>query len=249
MKRILIIIIGILSLISCSTVKEKKSEINTEFRKLSGLTPRNIEFSGKVELSVNGQNYNLSTDIYSASDDSVLMILKAFMGIPAAKVFVEPNNFLAYNALENKAFYGEPTKENIEKAVRIGLSYYDIVSLLRNEPNLSMDYKVNEAGTNDKEILYYRYYKNEYIEYVKYNIKDNYIAQYQQKSEDNKLLLNVFFEEPRMVGKRNLPSKITVLLPETESSVKFNFEEIKVVDSFEKEFNFSIPKNVTKIKL
>lgn len=249
MKKIILIIVATVLLYSCSSVKEQISNINPKFRELSSVTADNLEFSGKVELQLDGQSYSLSTNIYSASEDSVLMILKAFMGIPAAKMYAAPDYFLAYNALENKAFYGEPTKENIEKAVKIGLSYQDMISLLRNEPNLAMDYKVKEDGSNDKEILYYRYFKDEYIEYVKYNTELNYISQYQQKSADNVLLLNVFFEEPKLVGKRNMPFKITAILPEAKSSVKFNFDDIKVIDKFEKEFNFSTPQSVKKIKL
>lgn len=248
MKKILILL-SVVLFYSCSSVKEQENQISADFKKLNQLTPNNLEFSGKVEVDFDGQNISLNTDIYSASSDSVLMIMKAFMGIPAAKVYIDPKTFLAYNALENKAFYGEPTKENIAKAVRIGFSYDDMLSLLRNEPNLLMDYKVNEAGTNSKEILYYRYFKDEYIEFVKYDIANNYISQYQQKSTENEILLNVFFEEPKLVGKRNMPHKITALIPANEGSVKFRFDEIKSVDKFDKEFNFSIPKNVTKIKL
>jgi len=248
MKNILIILSFAL-LYSCSSVSEKKDIINSDFRKLNSLTSKNLEFSGKVDIDMNGQNISLNTDIYSASSDSVLMIMKAFMGIPAAKVYVDPSSFLAYNALENKAFYGEPSKENIAKAVRIGFSYDDMLSLLRNEPNLLMDYKVNESESNSKEILYYRYFKNDYIEFVKYDVTDSYISQYQQKSTENEILLNVFFEEPKLVGKRNMPHKVTALITATEGSVKFRFEEIKSVDNFEKEFNFSIPTNVSKIKL
>lgn len=248
MKKILFILIASL-LYSCSSVSEKKSELNTEFQKLRSITPANLEFSGKVDIDMNGQSLSLNTDIYSAASDSVLMVLKAFMGIPAAKVYANPTTFLAYNALENKAFYGEPTKENMVKAMRFGFSYNDMIALLRNEPNLAMDYKINKEGTNEKEILYFRSFKDQYIEFIKYNIKDNYIAQYQQKSSDNTILLNVFFEEPKMVGKRNMPHKVTALIPATEGSVKFRFDEIKKVDKFEKGFNFSIPTNVTKIKL
>ncbi len=248
MKKILFILIASL-LYSCSSVSEKKSELNTEFTKLRSITPKNLEFSGKVDIDMNGQSLSLNTDIYSAASDSVLMILKAFMGIPAAKVYANPSTFMAYNALENKAFYGEPTKENMVKAMRFGFSYTDMIALLRNEPNFDLDYKINKEGTNEKEILYYRYFKDEFIEYIKYNIKDNYITQYQQKSSDNNLLLNVFFEEPKKVGKRNMPHKVTALIQETEGSVKFRFDEIKSIDKFEKGFNFSIPTNVTKIKL
>lgn len=248
MKKILIILsIGLLY--SCSSVKEKENIISTNFRQLNELTPKNLEFSGKVEIDFDGQNISLNTDIYSASSDSVLMILKAFMGIPAAKVYVDPTSFLAYNALENKAFYGEPSKENIAKAVRIGFSYDDMLSMLRNEPNILMDYKVNESESSKEETLYYRYFKDDYIEFVKYDVTNNYISQYQQKSTENEILLNVFFEEPKLVGKRNMPHKVTALLPATEGSVKFRFEEIKSVDKFDKEFNFSIPASVSKIKL
>ena len=119
MKKILFILIASL-LYSCSSVSEKKSELNTEFKKLRSITPKNLEFSGKVDIDMNGQSLSLNTDIYSAASDSVLMILKAFMGIPAAKVYADPMSFMAYNALENKAFYGEPTKENMVKAMRLG---------------------------------------------------------------------------------------------------------------------------------
>lgn len=248
MKKILFILIASM-LYSCSTVSEKSDVLNTNFTKLRSITPKNLEFSGKVDIDMNGQSLSLNTDIYSAASDSVLMILKAFMGIPAAKVYADPMTFLAYNALENKAFYGEPTKENIEKAVRIGFSYNDMIALLRNEPNLELDYKVNQEGSNENEILYYRYFKDKYIEFIKYNKNENYIVQYQQKSSDNTLLLNVFFEEPKVVGKRNMPHKVTALIPESEGSVKFRFDEIKSIDRFEKGFNFPIPNNVTKIKL
>jgi hypothetical protein len=249
MKKILSIIIIAVLFYSCSSVKEQQSELNADFKELSKVTADNLEFTGRVKLDLDGQSYSLSTDIYCASEDSVLMILKAFMGIPAAKMYSNPDYFLAYNALENKAFVGEPTKENIEKAVKIALSYNDMISLLRNIPNMAMDYKISEEGTNSKEILYYRYFNDKYIEYVKYNTEQNYISQYQQKSSDNKLLLNVFFEEPKLVGKRNMPFKITAVLPEAKSSVSFNFDEIKIVEKFDKEFNFSVPQNVTKIKL
>ena len=100
MKKILFILIASM-LYSCSTVSEKSDVLNTNFTKLRSITPKNLEFSGKVDIDMNGQSLSLNTDIYSAASDSVLMILKAFMGIPAAKVYADPMTFLAYNALEN----------------------------------------------------------------------------------------------------------------------------------------------------
>jgi len=249
MKKLIIALLSLTVLWGCSSVSENTNKLDTKFTELITSTGHFLELSGKVEIDVDGQVFNLNTDIYSAKSDSVLMILKAFMGIPAAKVYMTPGSFKAYNALENKAFYGVPTKENIEKAVNIGFSYKDIVALMRNEPNSLEGYKLNESESNTDEALYYRNFQDEYIEFIKFNLNEKYITQYQQKSADNEILLNVFFEEPIEVGKRNMPSKVTALIPQQEGKVKFNFEEIKVVDKFGTTFDFSIPSNVTKIKL
>ncbi len=249
MKKLIIALLSLTILWGCSSVTEDTGKLDTKFTELSTSTGHFLELSGKVEIDVDGQIFNLNTDIYSAKSDSVLMILKAFMGIPAAKVYMTPESFKAYNALENKAFYGVPTKENIEKAVNIGFSYRDIVALMRNEPNSVEGYKLNESESNEDEALYYRNFQDEYIEFIKFNLNEKYITQYQQKSADNEMLLNVFFEEPISVGDRNMPSKVTALIPQQDGKVKFKFEEIKVVDKFGTTFDFSIPSNVTKIKL
>lgn len=249
MKKLILSLLLLSIFWGCSSVKKSNKILDTKFTELSSTTSSNLELSGKVEIDVDGQNFNLNTVIYSSKSDSVLMVLKAFMGIPAAKVFITPGSFKAYNALENKAFYGVPTKENIEKAVNIGFSYKDIVSLLRNEPNSIDGYELNEAESTGNELLYYRNFKGEYIEYIKFNLDGKYISQYQQKSAENELLLNVFFEEPIKVGNRNMPSLVTALIAKNEGKVKFNFSEIKVVEEFGTAFDFSIPSNVTKIEL
>ncbi|MFN3195417.1 MAG: DUF4292 domain-containing protein [Chlorobiota bacterium] len=249
MKKLIIALLSLTILWGCSSVTEDTSKLDTKFTELSSTTANNLELSGKIEISVDGQNFNLNTNIYSAKSDSVLMVLKAFMGIPAAKVYMTPNSFKAFNVIENKAFYGVPSKDNIQKAVNIGFSYKDVVALIRNEPNTIDGYKLNESESNDEEALYYRNFKGEYIEFIKFNLEEKYISQYQQKSAENELLLNVFFEEPKKVGDRNMPSKVTALILENEGKVKFDFEEIKIVENFGTAFDFSIPSNVTKIEL
>lgn len=249
MKNLILSLLVITLLWGCSSTKSTDSSLNTKFTELSKTTGENLELSGKIEINVDGQNFNLNTNIYSAKSDSVLMVLKAFMGIPAAKVFMTPLSFKAFNVIENKAFYGVPSKENIQKAVNIGFSYKDVVALIRNEPNTIEGYKLNESESNENEALYFRNFKGEYIEFIKFNLEEKYISQYQQKSADNELLLNVFFEEPMKVGDRNMPSKVTALILENEGKVKFNFNEIKIVEEFGTAFDFSIPSNVTKIEL
>ena len=177
------------------------------------------------------------------------MEMKAFLGITAARIFSDQNSFKALNLIENKLYTGKPDKENFEKAVDINLSFDDLMSLVRNEPGGEIsEFKIAER-IDDESILYFRYFKDDYIEYVKYNFKEGYITQYQQKNDDNELLLNVFFSEPIEIDKKVLPKEISCNLSGDKGSIKFMFDEIKLVDSFERELDFDVPKSIERIEL
>lgn len=245
MKKIYIIFLTAV-LLSCSSSKKTTDDSLAYYEQ--NFDVQSIQLEAKFKTEQKNQNISLDAEIFMKNNDSVFMDMKVLFGIPAAKLLISKDNFKSLNMMENKVYIGKPSKENLNRALKINLSFDDIISLLKVQPpgDLSQYKKASyESPIYD---LFYRLHKDEYIEYIKYDTKNNRVIQYQQKTNENKLVLNIYYNSYESNGQFNYPRNIICELPEEETKITIDISKVEELENG-KVFDFKIPKNAKIIQV
>jgi hypothetical protein len=127
------LVIGATLISSCGASKttvhdavDVLQRINATFRSTPDLT-----IDGSMQVSKLG--ITIWFDTYVRGHDSIQMILNGPFGIAVGSLYAKPDELLFLNFQEGIAYEGTPNRETMRKATRLGLSYDEIVALMRCE--------------------------------------------------------------------------------------------------------------------
>ncbi len=185
-----------------------------------------------------GKNILSNAEIYIAGLDSIRIDAKIF-GLPVVKFFSDRNSFKTYNAMENSAYTGNPSSENIKKTTGINLGFEELVRLVKSLPpgkiaNFKTD-SVNDANS----VLSKR--SNSSAEYIVISSKTGTLEQYQRKNSNEGLEMNVYFRDYKRYGDFMLPGKIYFKFPLIDSELDLEVKNYELNPVFNEKFNFKIP--------
>lgn len=251
-KQISILFIFFAFLSSCSTVDDaKQSQKNQTVTSSKYIPPnrsiKNIYFEGDLNVDLNGEAQSASFKMSIAGEDSLLLTISGPFGISVGKAFSTPQKIVFANALTGDIYTGSPTRENLERAISIALSFKDIVKLFKAQtienPEEYVHYSVSEANAYE-----YRG-SNTHFERIMTNGSDSLIRSFTRLNKQKQVVLNVDYQNYSKHDGIDFPEKIILNFPTQNSLVVFKFNEIKVNGVFDKPFSFSIGKGTNIINL
>jgi hypothetical protein len=216
---------------------------------------QNLEFSADMTVKFNGMTQMGNCDAKLCSSDSMCVTIHGPFGIFVGKMFATPTNFVFYDAFNNRAVTGVPNADNIAKTLRIPLAGEDFAHLMRGEsPNdnstqFPKDFTVSsEKTSNPDNVLFERRSEILGAEYVLFSLKDNVILQFQKKSQEGKIQLNVKYSNFKNINDIILAQHIDIQSPENDASAVMELSNFKINQAIPT-LRFSLPKGLQIIPL
>jgi hypothetical protein len=239
------IISCLLFLSACVTTKKVK-EI-AEIRSLpiynNGLN--NITIKGSFSYSFKGQSQSTDCKLLLAKTDSLSLTIYGPFGMTLARLFAKPDYFLFYNAYNNEAIEGAPSKENLQKIAYLPLNYSDFIQLIRYEiiGNPS-DFEIQPNFKDDKSVLFQSNKNSDYVEYYLVSKEDALIKQYQRKLRNGTLILNVFYRDVEENDSFHFPESIEFNFPTLDMGLKIDCKDLDFNENYDKPFLVNLPSNI-----
>lgn len=217
---------------------------------------RNLEFSADMTVKFNGMTQMGNCDAKLCSSDSMCVTIHGPFGIFVGKMFATPANFVFYDAFNNRVVTGVPSADNIAKTLRIPLAGEDFVHLMRGEAptsqknNLdSKEYILSSDKLSDTDhLLFVRRSETFGAEYVLFSLKDKVITQFQKKSPEGKILLNVKYSNFKLFNDILLAQNIDIQSPENDASAVMTLSSFKINQEIPL-LRFTLPKVLQTIHL
>ncbi len=217
---------------------------------------RNLEFSADMTVKFNGMTQMGNCDAKLCSSDSMCVTIHGPFGIFVGKMFATPANFVFYDAFNNRIVTGVPSADNIAKTLRIPLAGEDFVHLMRGESPTSQRNSVDAKEftlSSDKlsdtdHILFVRRSETFGAEYVLFSLKDKVITQFQKKSPEGKILLNVKYSNFKLFNDILLAQNIDIQSPENDATASMTLSSFKINQDIPV-LRFTLPKVLQTIHL
>lgn len=244
MKKVYFLIL-VLIIASCSTVQQHSTKtgqpLSVECSKYQSFKMKGAFAGGSENES---QSAQLSINI--ASVDSMQLTISALFGIPVGSFYADKDYFSIYNIINNTLYEGTPSEENIRNTINIPISYNDLISTLKSTiPYPFIDYQ-EENNSNQKLFRYNR--NSEFIDFALFS-EDFTLTQYQRKTRDGKIVLDIVFNNYIEVGNCRLAQTIVMDFPQSKMTANLNFDKIEAVSSFDKPFSIILPNSVNRINM
>jgi len=245
MKKVFLFIL-IIILAACSSVKQTTSlkdsnNLSVECSKYKSFKMKG-DFAGGTENDA--QSAQLSINI--ASVDSIQLTINALFGVPVGSFYANKDYFSIFNMINNTIYEGTPSEKNIKQTINIPISFNDLISILKSTTPFSFSDYQEETSSSQK---LFRYNKNsEFVDFALFS--ENFqLTQYQRKTRDGKIVLDVVFQNYINVDNCNLAQTIIMDFPQSKMKATLGFDKIEAVSGFEKQFSIKNPGSVNRINM
>lgn len=242
---LLLLFVSVLAFISsCSTTKLSKAPIP----KYGFDLPKNkenvdfIKIKSKIKIDLPDKNTTVSAVFNISGRDSLQMRILGPFGIELVRFYSDKNKFLAYNVFDNKAFSGVPTAQALQRAVNIGLSFDELIAILRSElPGKKESYIFNSQDSVS-------------AKYVSNNIEEgnrtceicpgNRLCAYWNENDENISSFVINFSDYILKNKNEFATKIKINLMQAQGSITILINEISFENQQNERLSFTLPESV-----
>ncbi len=249
--RPLLIITAMLTIMSVSCTTTGQTTKYDKAVELPRINPGliNILMIANVTSEFDSKVVPSKAKVKIAGNDSVSMNF-SFFGMTVAKIFATRTYFLFYNIFENTAMEGTPNSAGLKEAIKIDLSFDDMVKLLKCQPPgpERLYTIVSDEDIEEGQGLYVNKIGDNYVEYILYSYSENAIVQYQRKSMQGEIILNVYYKDYIKIGGFALAQKIVFQFRLIDAEQKYEINSIEVIKKFDKPFSFNTPSSVRKYR-
>lgn len=204
----------------------------------------------KASLNVQFDDFNQSASavIRIAGRDSLAMDIMAF-GIPVAKLYMNKTRFAFLDLFNGRFVEGPATAANMANVTNIPLSFEDFICLLRCESPSPTSYYSHEATTSTGNHVFRYDRPDNNREFVVLNPAEIMMKQYQRKSQDGSLLMNVVYAESIKIDSLTFPQKVQVQAPGSKFTMSVHSEEIVINKEMKEPFIFPVPQGIEREQL
>ncbi len=242
MKKLILVILPVLFIISCTTSK-KITERFEETQNLPFYNPKltTLLIEGNMDVNMPSNNVGASVEVNINKLEEFKMNLFGPFGIEVAKLYSNSSKFIFYNMFQGEAYGGVPSSENLNKVANIALSFEDLISIMRCEiPSGTKQYK--KKSENKESTTYHNKLDNKTTEKVIVN-KFGLLTKYELLDQSNKAILTVDYLDYKAVDNFKLAHKINIIFPKIAGRLEMKIDNYKINDKLE-ELQFSLPKSI-----
>nr|MDA3860888.1 DUF4292 domain-containing protein [Melioribacteraceae bacterium] len=168
-RSVIIVLLGFLFLIGCSSEKEITTNTTTKvipakrlIKKLEGNRRKIKTFEGSGTISIKSEKFTGKTSfkISIKKPDSIKISIYGPFGIDIAHGIFSKNNFMFYDVLKNRIISGENSKDVLKKMFKIDLSFEELVDAFAGAVNLTAKLRTEPSDYEILEDIYNLTYLN-----------------------------------------------------------------------------------------
>ncbi len=238
--------------VSCSKVeKTVKKQITVTALPERADEIKNLDINAAIEFEYKKQSNNsVYANIKIASLDSLALSLIGPFGIALGELYADPNEFLFYDAFNDRAVKGKPTPENMKLVIRAPLAYRDFIRLIRNEtPKNPGEYILQKTDSKRANRALFKSKGDESFELVSFSQEKNAIVKFERVSADGETLLQARYSDFIDFGKARIAKLQEYSFPLTNVKLIIDIDDIDTGVEFKKPFYLDLPPSVKVMKL
>jgi len=208
-------------------------------------------FEGVGVLSIESEQYDNSTNfrVVMQKPDSIYLTILGPFGIELAQALVTKQNYIFYDALENKAYTGEVNEDILRDIFKINLSFSDLMDAFVGSVNLTSNlYKQPDEYVveYDKYILTYIDSDNHLTTTYKVDIRELSITDYKLIADDGLTNIQGKYSNFEILESVAIPFSIEIINNIAGQKLNIDYRNI-VANQRNVYIDFSIPDDATVI--
>jgi hypothetical protein len=208
-------------------------------------------FEGVGVLSIESEQYDNSASfrVVMQKPDSIYLTILGPFGIELAQALVTTQNYIFYDALENKAYTGEVNENILRDIFKINLSFSDLMDAFVGSVNLTSNlYKQPDdyVVDYDKYVLTYIDSDNELTTTYKVDIRELSITDYQLVADDG--LTDIQGKYSNFEILENVAVPFTIEIQNNIADQKFHIDYRNIVANQRNVYiDFYLPEDATVV--
>lgn len=249
----LLLLILAVSITSCTSAPEITSNGSITFadlaRKVNENAGRLLSLNAEGEISIDSPTLSNtgSLTVSISRPDSLYTKIEGPFGIDIADVLVTRNEFVYYNATDNKVIRGPSTQRNLGIILKMKVEFDDLLNAL------SGSFMITNKDTSDYKISRG---ENEYLLEQKAGATMNrywidneafYITRIQSYDINGKMKLEITYDEFYESDGIYFPKKITLTRPKEKQYVWVNYK-IENLNPGKMQYKLKIPGSAKKVQ-
>ncbi|MGH2575479.1 MAG: DUF4292 domain-containing protein [Ignavibacteria bacterium] len=227
-------------------VKEIKEKVNKNSELIESL-----EASGSISIDSPELSNSGSIEVRIKKPDSVLIKIEGPFGIDIITALITRNNFIYYNAQENKAIMGPTNETNIGAILKLKVGFDELLNSFSASFNFIGEQEDSlDAKSENNNYIIQIISKNGMKKFL-IEPKDFFINKYGVYDNNSITKLEVFYSNYRVEsissGQINFPNQIKITKPDKEQTVWLYYES-KTINKKNLSFKIKIPTSARIIK-
>lgn len=210
---------------------------------------RSLKGEGNLQIESPAFSQSVTFEVALLRPDSLQLIFHGPFGITVAQALVTRERFQLYNSLQNRLYAGKTSIENLEKTVRIGLTFDDILSMFTGGAILSEDrsssHTTSAEGSNA--IFLFQGRKNQRRYLVDPDTKN--ILKVQILNTGGAPIGEQSFSSFETLDGITYPRKVMITQHEDRRRLTIYYDSIEWNTITPSMFSFSVPANAERIEL
>lgn len=180
-----------------------------------------LEGYGNVEIDAPELRQLLECVIKVKRNESIQIVVTAFLGIVAAQTLLRTDSVFVYIPLQNTLLIGQNSPENLRRTTGISATFKDAANVFLGAPELTVPLDSLESITRDSQAFIYTFRGEEGFRVVEIDSAAARVRALAQLDTAKRVLLQTIFEEPEPVQN----GKTAVLLPKRTVVETFEYPQ------------------------
>ncbi len=180
-----------------------------------------LEGYGNVEIDAPELRQSLGCIIKAKRNESIQIVVTAFLGIVAAQTLLRTDSVFVYIPLQNTLLIGQNSPENLRRTTGIGATFKDAANVFLGAPELTVPLHALESVTRENDAIIYTLRGKEGFQVVQIDSATACVRALAQLDTAKRVQLQTIFEDPEPVQN----GKTAVLLPKRTVVETFEYPQ------------------------
>ena len=206
--------------------------------------------SGDGTLRIETPSVSQSGDfqLWLRKPDTLQITVEGPFGIRVAQALITRSTFQAYSALENKLYVARTSPENLRKALRLDLSFDDILALFTGGRVLDTDRRTPDDAGADGGDAFFLFRDGDRSRRYVVDPATLAIRKIQVLDRQGIMTFEQTFSDPTTIGEITIPRTARATVPQRRQIVTLRYDEVRP-NPGDIRFNFSPPGNARRVDL
>ncbi len=206
--------------------------------------------SGDGTLRIETPSVSQSGDfqLWLRKPDTLQITVEGPFGIRVAQALITRSTFQAYSALENKLYVARTSPDNLRKALRLDLSFDDILALFTGGRVFDADRRTPDDAGADGGDAFFLFRDGDRSRRYVVDPATLAIRKVQILDRQGIMTFEQTFSDPTTIGDITIPRTARATVPHRRQIVTLRYDEVRP-NPGDIRFNFSPPSNARRVDL